>query len=296
MYRSTSPLVIFPVLAAVVCWIMLGSPGSAQAQADTPRLIVGTTVGLQRTGLLDVLVPLFERRSGLTVTLVAVSAPQALALGARGELDVLLIDGGDDEEPYLAQGHGLDRQLVMHADDVVVGPRDDPAGLRAALGIREALQRIVATHSDWVSRSDNSGLHQLEKELWREAGIDPVSQPWYVPLGQGMLPTLAAASERQAYALADRQTFLERQSLLDLDVASQGSPELLQLFHVIPINPAKGAWIDAAGARAFGEFLLDAEAQEQIRIFGADRFGQPIFVPDAGRTERELRPQRRVAG
>jgi tungstate transport system substrate-binding protein len=265
------------------------------ARADTPRLLLGTTVGLQATGLLDRLVPLFERQTGRQVTVMAVSAPQALALGIRGEADLLLVDADEDEAPFVAAGHGVERRLVLHADDVVLGPRNDPARVREAAGIEDALRRIAGSDSTWVSRADNSGLFQLEKRLWREAGVEPKDQPWYVPIGQGMLPTLLASTERQGYTLADRLTFLEQRHSLDLALLLQGQPDLLRLFHAITINPAKGSWIDEAGARALVDFLLGADAQAEIRGFAVDRFGEPIFVPDAGRTEQELRPSRRPA-
>jgi len=280
------------LLTVAVCLTLLGPTG---ARADEPRLILGTTVGLERTGLLDSLLPLFERQTGRRVTTVAVSAPQALALGARGELDALLVDAADDEVPYLAAGHAIDRWLVMHADEVVIGPRDDPARAREATALDDALRRIAASGSEWVSRADNSGLYQLEKRLWHQAGVDPIGQPWYLPLGQGMVPTLAATTERQAYALADRISFLERRDALDLAVVVEGAPDLLRLYHVLVVNPAKGSWIDEAGARVLAEFLLGPDAQALMWAFGVDRFGQPVFVPDAGRTEQELRPASRPA-
>jgi tungstate transport system substrate-binding protein len=284
------------VLSALLVLLVLFVPARlGSALADEPRLILGTTVGLERTGLLDDLLPLFERQTGRRVTIVAVSAPQALALGARGELDALLIDAPGDEASYVAAGHALDRRLVMHADEVILGPHDDPARAREALALDEALSRIAASNSGWVSRADNSGLYQLEKRLWREAGVDPGGRPWYLPLGQGMLPTLAATSERQAYTLADRVSFLEHRETLDLAVVVEGAPDLLRLYHVLTVNPAKGSWIDEAGARALAEFLVGADAQTLIRAFGIDLFGQPVFVPDAGRTEQELRPVGRPA-
>jgi tungstate transport system substrate-binding protein len=206
-----------------------------------------------------------------------------------------LIDGDEDEPPFMAAGHGVDRHLVMHADDVLVGPRTDPAQAQAASSLDDALQRIAASNSGWVSRADNSGLYQLEKRLWRDAGIEPLGQPWYIPLGQGMLQTLAASTERQAYTLADRLTFLERRDLLDLAILNVQTPDLLRLYHLIVVNPAKGAWIDESGARSLSSFLLGPDAQALIRDFGRDRFGQAIFVPDAGRTEQEVRPASRPA-
>lgn len=285
---------LIAMVMAVLAGLILTVTPAADAQA--PRLVLGTTVGLQQSGLLDVLAPLAERQIGRQVTVVAVSSPQALALGARGELDVLLVDATEDEEGFVGAGHGLDRRLAFHTDEVILGPRDDPARVRGASDVSAALQQIATTPSTWVSRADNSGLYQLEKRLWREAGVEPLGQPWYVPLGQGMAATLAATTERQGYTLAERQAFLARRDLLDLAVMFEGGPELLRLFHVIAVNPAKGAWIDAEGARAFGDWLLGSEARAAIRAFGTDRYGQPIFVPDAGRTERDLVPERPRAG
>jgi tungstate transport system substrate-binding protein len=280
-------------MVAVTCWLTLAEPSGARA--DERRLILGTTVGLERSGLLASLLPLFERQNGRQVATIAVSAPQALSLGARGELDVLLVDGDDDEGPFMAAGHGIDRRLVMHADEVVVGPPDDPAGTRQATGVDDALRRVAVSQRTWVSRADNSGHYQLEKRLWREAGIDPIGQSWYLEMAQGMVPTLSAAAERRAYVLADRLTFLERRGMLDLAILAEGAPELLRLYHVVVVNPEKGPWIDYAGATALAEFLLGAEAQALIGRFGVDRLGQPVFVPDAGRTELELRPAGRGA-
>ena len=280
----------FVLSALLSISVLVAWGGPTNVRAAEPRLILGTTVGLAATGLLDALLPRFERQTGRAVTVVAVSAPQALALGARGELDALLLDAPEDEPGYLTAGHAVERRLVMHADDVVVGPRDDPAQARAASHLDDILQRIAGSNSGWVSRADNSGLYQLERRLWREAGIDPTGQSWYLPLGQGMVQTLAATTERQAYTLAERLSYFRQRDTLDLAVVAEGAPELLRLYSILVVNRAKGSWIDEAGARALAEFLLGAEAQETIRTFGADRFGQSVFVPDAGRTVDELLP------
>jgi tungstate transport system substrate-binding protein len=278
---------LLALASAIMLAVVTSLPASAQAPGP---LVLGTTLDLQKTGLLDVLIPAFERHLGRQVTVIPVSAPHALVLGIRSELDVLLVDAGDDEPGFMAAGYGVERHLVMHADEVIVGPRNDPAQVRGSASVEEALRRIIDTGNDWVSRADNSALFQVEKRLWREASIEPRGQPWYVPYGQGMIPTLNATTERQAYTLADRPTFLERRSTLDLAIQLEGAPDLLRLYHVIVANPARGAWIDEAGARAFAQWVLGPEAQELIRTFGVDRYGEPIFTPDAGRTEQELRP------
>lgn len=275
----------------------VGVQARAQAQAptDEARVVLGTTVGLQRTGLLDVLVPMFERQTGRTVTTVAVSVPQVLALGARGELDVLLVNAGDDAAPFMAAGHGIVRRLVLHADEVLVGPQTDPARAAQSTSVADAMRRIAEAQAGWVSRGDNSALYQLEQRLWHDAGLTPGGAPWFVALGQGMVPTLTAATQRQAYTLADRQTYLEQRDRLDLSVTMEGAPELLRLYDVIVVNPVKGIWIDDTGARAFADFLVSGEVQALIGGYEVDRFGQPVFVPDAGRTDEDLRPVRRPA-
>ena len=287
--------VLVRVLLLLVTLIVALVIAVPSARADQPPLILGTTIDLQKTGLLDVLIPAFERQAGRTVTVIAVSEPHVLALAVRAELDVLLVDAGEDEHPFMAAGHGIDRQLVMHADEVIVGPRNDPAQVRQSASVEDALRRISQSENGWVSRADNSAIHQSEKRLWDDAGIDPLGQPWYQPYGQGMVATLAATTERQAYTLVDRPTFLERQSQLDLAVQFEGQPELLWLYHVIVVNPNKGNWIDERGARTFSQYVLGAEAQELIRSYAPARFGQPIFTPDAGHNEWEIRPTPRAA-
>jgi len=267
------------VLVLLVASLSFATP---PASAQPTRLIVGTTVGIQRSGLLDVLVPVFEQQTGRSVTVVAVSAPQVLSLGARGELEVLLVDAGEDASTYMVAGHGVDRRSVFNADDILVGPRSDPAGVVGSATADVALRRVAAAGADWVSRGDNSALHQLERRLWFTAGVNPVEMPWYSALGQGMVLTLAAATERQAYALADRQSYLEQRDHLDLAVLVQGTLDLLRIYDVFVVNPARGVQIDDAGARAFADFLVGPEAQALIGAHGVDRFGAPLFAPSAG--------------
>jgi tungstate transport system substrate-binding protein len=274
------------VLLLIVALLSRSDP----AGAAPPEIVLGTTTSLQASGLLDAVVPAYEQRSGYRVKIVAVSAAQALSLGMRGELDLLLVDSPEDERAFMAGGHGIDRQLVLHDDLVFVGPRSDPDGLGTAGNIPEAMRRVAGGTAYWVSRADNSSAYQLEKKLWAEAGVDPQGQPWYVEIGQGIAGTLAAASARQGYTLADRRALLERQGSLDLAPVASGFPELLDLYHVIVVNPSKGPWLDEAGARAFADYLLIPATQDAIGRFGADRLGQPIFTPDAGRTEDQLVP------
>lgn len=274
-----------------------GTPRPAQAPADaTPaaatqvargRVILATTTSTVDTGLLDDLVPVFERQTGYQVVTLSLGSGQALAVGARGDADVLLVHSPDAEAAFMQAGHGVERRLVMHNDFVVVGPAADPAGVRGAPSAVEALRRIAAAHAPFVSRGDQSGTHSLELKLWGQAGIRPQGG-WYIESGTGMGQTLQIASERDAYTISDRGTYLALRRTLHLEVLLEGDPVLRNIYHVILVDPSKNDRINAAGARAFADFLTGPEGQRRIGEFGRDRFGQPLFVPDAGKREEEL--------
>lgn len=275
------------LLAVALALAGAGRVAAGQAPA-APDVLLATTTSTYDTGLLDVLHPLFERATGYRVKPIAVGTGQALALGARGEADVVLVHAPDAERAWMAEGHGTRRLLVMYNDFVLVGPGDDPAGVRGAPAAVDALRRIAAAGALWVSRGDQSGTHLLEQQLWRDAGLTPVGQRWYLEIGQGMGQTLTIADERRAYALSDRGTWLARRGTLDLPILLEGDPRLLNLYHVMPVNPARSPRINAAGGEAYAAWLVGPEAQAAIDAFGRDRFGQPLFVPAAGRDEAEL--------
>jgi tungstate transport system substrate-binding protein len=250
-------------------------------------VILATTTSTVDTGLLDDLVPVFERQTGYRVVTLSLGSGQALAVGARGEADVLLVHSPDAEAAFMQAGHGVERRLVMHNDFVLVGPASDPAGVRGAPSAGEALRRIAAAKAPFVSRGDQSGTHVLELKLWGQAGLRPEGG-WYIESGTGMGQTLQIADERNGYTLSDRGTYLALRRALHLGVLLEGDPVLRNIYHVILVNPAKNGRINAAGARAFADFLTGADGQRRIGEFGWDRFGQPLFVPDAGKREEDL--------
>lgn len=270
----------------LVVLALLASP--VRAQPSIPELILATTTSTQDSGLLEVLVPMFEQQSGYRVKTISVGTGQAMALGARGEADVLLVHAPVSEKQWMAEGHGTDRTLVMFNDFVVIGPSDDLAGASAGTTIVEIMRRIAQVGAPFISRGDNSGTHQLELLLWRAAAIDPRGQPWYAEVGQGMGQTLTIANERLAYTITDRGTYLARQRTLDVTILAQGHQLLLNVYHLMTVNPDKGAHINHEGARAFAEFIVAPETQQVIGSFGVERFGQPLFFPAADRTEEEL--------
>jgi tungstate transport system substrate-binding protein len=270
------------VLAAV---LVLASPAGAQAPSTT--VIVSTTTSTQDSGLLDVLVPMFERKSGFTVKTISVGTGQALALAARGEADVTLAHAPSLEKKYVADGKMQNRRLVMYNDFVVIGPDEDPARIKGERSALSAFKKIAAAGSRFVSRGDKSGTHVLEQALWKQAGVTPAA-PWYIESGQGMGATLGIADDRKAYTLTDRATLLAFGKRVRLAIMVEGDRPLLNIYSVMEVNPANGPRVNVAGGKAFAEFMLAPETQEVIRTFGVDKYGQPLFVPIAGKKDEDF--------
>lgn len=255
-----------------------GTPGG-ETSRGARDVILATTTSTQDSGLLDVLVPRFDAETGYRLKPIAVGSGAALELGRRGEADVLLSHSPAAEEEFMAEGFGRSRATVMANDFVLVGPEADPAGI-ARMTDTTAAMRAIAAAAPFVSRGDDSGTHALEQTLWRQAGIAPAGS-WYTEAGVGMGETLNIASERAAYTLTDRATFYALQERLSLRILLEGAPELLNIYHVITVNPANGPAVNTAGAGAFAVFLTDPATQRLIGQFGVDRFGAPLFVPCA---------------
>jgi tungstate transport system substrate-binding protein len=262
------------------------SDGSGSADR---AVILATTTSTQDSGLLDLLVPRFERESGFQVKTVAVGSGEAIELGSRGEADVLLVHSPDDEKELMASGKACERRLVMHNDFVIVGPPDDPAGIRG-MSSTAALERVAQKEAPFISRGDDSGTHSLELELWDAAGVEPGGS-WYQETGQGMGATIRITDQKRAYTVSDRGTYLSTGDSTDLEVLVEGEPRLLNIYHVIDIDAGAGPRVNAAGGRAFAEWIVSSPAQRMIGSFGRAEFGRPLFVPDAGKTEEEVRAE-----
>ena len=274
------------LLTALVLAIL---PLSAEAQR--PPVILSTTTSTQDSGLLDVLVPLFERQTGYSVKTIAVGTGQALALAGRGEADVVLAHAPALEKKYIADGKMLNRRLVMYNDFVIIGPAEDPAKIKRMTKAADALKAIASTGSRFVSRGDNSGTHNLEKELWKLAGVEPQTG-WYIESGQGMGATLGIADDRKAYTLTDRGTYLAFQKRVRLPILLEGDRPLLNLYSVMEVNPANGPKVNTVGGKTFADFMVSADVQKVIKTYGVDKYGQPLFVPVAGTKEEDVgRPQ-----
>jgi len=274
------------LLILIVLVLVLAATVSAQTPASR-TVIVSTTTSTQDSGLLDVLVPLFERQTGYTVKTISVGTGQALALAARGEADVTLAHAPAQEKKYVADGKMLNRRLVMYNDFVLIGPESDPAKIRGEKSVVAALKKIADAQARFVSRGDKSGTHTLELTLWQAAAVTPAA-PWYIESGQGMGATLGVANDRQAYTLTDRATTLAFAKRIDLKPMVEGDRLLLNIYSVMEVNPANGPRVNAAGGKAFAEFMLAPETQQVIKTFGVDKYGQPLFVPIAGKKDDDF--------
>ncbi len=273
----------------IVCALLFAAAaGAPQVPAGQRNIILATTTSTQDSGLLDVLIPLFEKKTGYFVKTIAVGSGQAMVMGQKGEADVLLVHSPEAEDQVMAAGHGVNRRLVMHNDFIIVGPAADRGGIKGTKSAGAAFKRIAAAKALFMSRGDNSGTHAKEKAIWKVAGIAPDGQIWYQQTGLGMGQTLNVASEKQAYTLADRGTYLALRKRLDLVILVEGDRDLLNIYHVIEVNPARWPKVNAGGARAFADFMVSPETQAVIRAFGVDKFGSPLFFPDAGKRVEDL--------
>lgn len=257
-------------------------------QGRQKTIILATTTSTQDSGLLDVLIPIFEKNTGYFVKTIAVGSGQAMAMGQKGEADVLLVHSSEAEKKFITEGYGINRRLVMHNDFIIVGHPGDPAKIKGLKSSSEAFKKIASTNALFLSRGDNSGTHAKEKAIWKAAGINPEGGKWYQQTGLGMGQTLGVAAEKKGYTLADRGTYLALKKNLGLDILVEGDAILLNIYHVIEVNPAKWPKVNSAGAKAFADFMVAKETQDIIKTFGVDKFGSPLFFPDAGKKEEEL--------
>jgi tungstate transport system substrate-binding protein len=273
------------VFVALVIIALGFAPESIYPEQRT--VILSTTTSTQDSGLLDVLVPLFEKQTGYSVKTISVGTGQALALAAKGEADVALVHAPTLEKNYVANGKLLHRRLVMYNDFVIIGPKDDPARARSVKNAIDALKAIAQAKATFVSRGDNSGTHTLEKSLWKSAAIEPRGT-WYIETGQGMGATLGIANERNAYTITDRGTYLAYGKRVTLAIIIEGDRPLLNIYSVMEVNPANGPRVNVAGGKAFADFMVAPQTQNVIRNFGVEKFGRSLFVPVAGKKEADL--------
>jgi tungstate transport system substrate-binding protein len=283
-YRKAQRKIILWSIVALSLFIL----GIASVQAQQKTVILSTTTSTQDSGLLDVLIPIFEKQSGYFVKTIAVGSGQAMAMGQKGEADVLLVHSPAAEKKFVAEEYGVNRRLIMHNDYVIVGPSEDSAKVKGLKSTVEAFKKIASGQALFLSRGDNSGTHAKEKDIWKAAAVNPEGQKWYQQTGLGMGQTLNVTNEKKGYTLADRGTYLALKKNLQLDILVEGDAILLNIYHVIEVNPVKWPKVNAAGGKAFADFMVAKETQEIIRTFGVEKYGSPLFFPDAGKKEEEL--------
>ena len=253
---------------------------SCSKKIDT-EVILATTTSTYDSGLLDELLPAFEEETGFKVKPIAVGTGEAIAMGERGEADVILVHARSSEDEFVEEGYGIGRKDVMHNDFVIIGPESDPAVIKGMSTAGEAFQAVSETENPFVSRGDNSGTNKKELKIWENAGISPQGD-WYVESGQGMGATLRIADEKQAYTMTDRGTYLSQEETLSLIILVEGDEILFNPYGVIPVNPDKHKDIDInyEGACAFADFITGEKGQAIIKEFGVEKYGQPLFYPD----------------
>ncbi len=263
----------------IATFVTACAPSPRGAAAESQRLILSTTTSTADSGLLDYILPDFEEKFNAQVDVIAVGTGQALEMGAAGDADVLLVHALPREEEFVANGDGTARYDVMYNDFVVVGPAEDPAGVRGMNDALAAFIQIATTGSTFVSRGDDSGTHLKELSVWEAAGVIPGGE-WYISAGQGMGDVLTMSDELGGYTLTDRATYLSMLGEgLELEVLVEGDPVLFNPYGVIPVNPDKHPGVNYELAQAFADWLTSVETQELIASFQVN--GQQLFFPDS---------------
>lgn len=246
-------------------------------------LRMATTTSTENSGLLNVLNPIFEKRNNIRMDVIAVGTGKALKLGQNGDVDILFVHAPSAEQIFVKEGFGVDRKAVMHNDFVLVGPAEDPAGIKSASSAAQALNKIAANQKLFISRGDDSGTHKKEKSLWQQVGLNPKGS-WYLAVGQGMGAVLRIANDKQAYTLTDRGTFIAYQDKIDLDILFEGDESLFNPYHIIAINPKRFSHVRYDLAKQYIDFVTSAKAKKIIADF--KKSGQQLFYPDAQKDDK----------
>lgn len=255
-------------------------------KTDTPtssiqkkgKIILATTTSTQDTGLLEDILPIFTEQTGWEVDTIAVGTGEALAMGEKGEADVLLVHAKAKEEAFIKAGYGLTRYDVMYNDYVIVGPAKK---IEKKEDVKATFQEIFDNQYAFVSRGDESGTHTKELAIWKNLNIAPIDNVKYISAGQGMGATILMAEEKQAFTIADRATWLTTKTNTTLDIICEKDTQLLNYYGVIAVNPELNDLINAEGAQNFVDWILSTNTQQLIREFGVDKYGESLFIPNA---------------
>lgn len=246
------------------------------------RLKISSTTSTDNSGLFGALNPPFEKRFHCRVDVIAVGTGKALKIGSAGDVDVVFVHARAAEDKFIADGFGVNRRDVMYNDFIIIGPKNDPAGIRGSKDAKKALAAIAQKGAPFISRGDDSGTHKKEKTLWRKAGVRPMGA-WYAEAGQGMGAVIQIANEKKAYTLADRGTYLAYSKKVDLVILCENDKDLFNPYGIMAVNPARFPHVNYIMAMAYIGWVTSKEGQAIIKDFGKDRFGQPLFRPQAVR-------------
>lgn len=280
-------------LALVLIMVLTAFSGCAKEEASPQpeeegpaeiigKIILATTTSTQDSGLLDVILPDFTYKTGYEADVIAVGSGEAMKMGENGEADVLLVHSPAAEKEFVAAGHSPARYDVMYNDFIILGPKDDPAGIKAAApdNAQAAFQKIYDDQTTFISRADESGTHKKELSIWDKLRLTP-SGDWYVESGKGMGDVITMTNEMLGYTLADRATWLNMSEGTDLQIITEGDKDLFNQYGVMVVDPAKNEQINAEGALAFQEWILSEETQKLIGEYGKDQYGIALFTPSA---------------
>lgn len=267
----------------VLLVLLLALSTQMRAHAQEKYITVSSTTSTEQSGLFKYMLPIFQKKAGFQVRVVAVGTGQALDIGRRGDADVVFVHAKPLEEKFLAEGHGVQRFDVMYNDFVLIGPKSDPARVAGTKDITAALQKIKAAQVPFVSRGDKSGTHFAELSLWKLAGIDIAKDkgPWYRDTGQGMGPALNSASGMNAYILSDRGTWLSFKNRADLAIAVEGDNRLFNQYGIMLVNPAKHPNVKKEMGQAFVDWVISADGQKAIAEYKIGN--EQLFFPNAKR-------------
>ncbi len=286
--RGKKSTLIMALLAIFMLTAVIGCGGQQeesaapdnQAAPELKPLKLATTTSTDDSGLLDYLLPEFQKDTNYQVEVIAVGTGQAIEMGEAGDVDVLLVHSRAAEDKFVADGFGVDRRDVMYNDFLIIGPAEDPAGIKGTTDALAAFKAIADKKAAFVSRGDDSGTHKKELTVWQKAEVEPAGE-WYIEAGQGMGDTFMMANEKKAYTLIDRATYLALKDKYQLETMVEGDEALFNPYGVIPLNPEKFPNRDFEGATAFAEWLTSEKGQKMIGEFGVEEFGQALFIPDA---------------
>jgi tungstate transport system substrate-binding protein len=272
------------IVSALAGAVVAAAPAAPAALAQDRSIIVASTTSTQDSGLFNHILPLFKKKTGIDVKVVAQGTGQALDTGRRGDADVLFVHARSQEEKFVADGFGVKRYPVMYNDFVIIGPKSDPAGVKGSKDVTAALKTIKGKSAPFISRGDRSGTHSAELRLWKAGGVDIAKEkgPWYREIGQGMGAALNTASASNAYVLSDRATWIAFKNRRDLDIIVEGDPRLFNQYGIMLVNPEKHRHVKKELGQAFIDWIVSPEGQNAIA--GYKRNNQPLFFPNANKS------------